>query len=243
MSPTRSRAVLCLLISILLAGCIANAAALPHQVLELRATAAFSVEVENVDRGLQAAADVAVDDKKKNFFEKIAATLRGYNGWQILRGFWARLFDGRDGELDDVDVAAMTALFVTATLGQATSVAVGITPTSVAVSLSDLAVVAMSSDSEELAFSILPIFPTVTAIDNILTSPIPLVDASFTPLFPEDVISVDSSLPTAVIITDEFSVTIPTELLTEPVILPTVAHVLQQILPQGQTLLRQLERV
>lgn len=186
MSPTCSRAAIRLVATILLVSSIANAAVLPHQLLDPRAPLTNAEE-----SALNAAVTAKKEDDPENFFESISKLLNNNSGWVIFRDFWARLFGPRDDDGEDAEeTTTTTTVFVTAT------------PSPVDASATPASEVSPSTTPEPTdgVFTILPVGDISTAINVSLSGSV--------------VFSTDDSLPTAVPITDEFSVTIPTELLT-----------------------------
>ncbi|KAH7079862.1 hypothetical protein BKA63DRAFT_550591 [Paraphoma chrysanthemicola] len=231
MSPTCSKAALRVLVSVLLASTIANAAALPHQVLDPRTPLAqdeFSPE-----QALQAVAS-AVSEDPGNFFDKISDDMNNRSAWQVFLDFVTRLFGPKENSDDDEDDTITTTVYVTPTPAEATSASAESTPTSDIVlppgppsTSTDVPTSTSpseeSSTTEEAMFSILPIGPMSEFINATVLTPVfstgpetnlPLLTPSAgIPPFPANSTS-DYILPTAVPITDEFSVTIPIELLS-----------------------------
>lgn len=229
MSPICSKAAMRALISVLLASSVANAAALPHEVLDARAPAAIqNANAEIAAEAIQAAASAVAEDPD-NFFEEVSDGLNNRTGWEVFRDFFTRLFGPRTGDHDDDDNSTTT---VTVTIAAATpetttaaaSISLTIvlppgpsgTPSAV---ISDIPYTTSAPATE--VFSILPIGDLTTSINATeLTpifntapasdSPIPTVSAIEVPPFPIDNgTTTDVLLPTAVSITGQFSVMIP----------------------------------
>ena len=115
MSPsTCSRASLRLLISVLLATSIANAVALPHQVLDVRAPDALSNEVTTTS-DIAAAVEAVASPDQDNVFEDIEQDLRNRTGLQVPKDFFARLFGWDDASTGDADATVTVTVSVTPT--------------------------------------------------------------------------------------------------------------------------------
>ena len=115
MSPsTCSRASLRLLISVLLATSIANAVALPHQVLDVRAPDALSNEVLTTP-DIAAAVEAVASPDQDNVFEDIEQDLRNRTGLQVPKDFFARLFGWDDASTGDADATVTVTVSVTPT--------------------------------------------------------------------------------------------------------------------------------
>ncbi|KAH7391132.1 hypothetical protein DE146DRAFT_618974 [Phaeosphaeria sp. MPI-PUGE-AT-0046c] len=233
MSPTCSKAAMRVLISVLLASSVANAAALPHQVLDARAPAAIQ-NAELAAEAIQAAASAAAEDPT-NFFENISDELNDRTAWEVFRDFFTRLFGPRDGDDDaqstvTVTVTPATPETTTTTVEASASAEASISldiiippghssvPTEV---ISDITPTS-AAPTNEVVFSILPIGDLSTSINAteltpiFITAPasdIPVPTASvieIIPPFPVDNgTTTDVLLPTAVPITGQFSVMIP----------------------------------
>jgi hypothetical protein len=222
MSPTCSKAALRVLISVLLTSGVANAAALRHQVLDTR-DAAHLENAQIAAEALQAAASAVAEDPE-NFFEDVSDKLNNHSGYEWLRDFIARLFgprEGTDNENDndndnDDDDTVTTTVYVTPTPAPAETSAGAIS----SYSLGPTEVASSESSPTPIipVFSILPHGLLTTAINIALPTPdLNLLDEHNAPSVPSIVAPFPllngslptGPLPTAVIITDEFSVTIP----------------------------------
>jgi hypothetical protein len=209
MSPsTCSRASLRLLTSVLLAASIANAVALPHQVLEARAPDVLSNEVPatlNFAGALEAVASPSPESD--NTFEEVEQAFRDRTGLQVLKHFFARLFGWDDESTGDADATVTVTVSATPT------------PSSITSSTASEPVVAppgrtpistLSSSSETTAspystpeMSILPVGSMTTAIN------VTLPDPAFSTLLPpyplNSTMVVVGPTATAVPITEWFS--------------------------------------
>ncbi|KAF2032973.1 hypothetical protein EK21DRAFT_109427 [Setomelanomma holmii] len=252
MSPTCSRVALRVLITVLLAGTIANAAALPHQLLDPRSPLA-----QDTTEALEAVPS-AVKEDPGNFFENVSDDLQSKSAWQLVVDFFYRLFGPREDSNDDgEDSTTTTTVFVTPTPAEVTSSAAAeVTPTDIVFppgpptistdispsissaepSSAEVSSIKASSTTEVApsdVFTILPVGPLSTAINASLLTPVfstgpetslPLLTPSAgIPPFPANAIS-SYDLPTAVPITDEFSVTIPVNLLSTGVPVPSAIN-------------------
>jgi hypothetical protein len=223
MSPTCSNVAMRALISIMLATSIANAAALPHQVLDARDAAPIQ-NAQLAAQAIQAAASAAAENPA-NFFEVVSEQLNSRTAWEVFRDFFTRLFGPRDDDNDndnDNNLAPVT-ITVTPTPADATSPVTSVieiilpagpsaTPTEVVVSAYPSTTPAPASESE-IMFSILPVGDMTSAINATFLTPI-FVTESETPSATEIVApfpianatsSDYGSLPTAASITGMFS--------------------------------------
>jgi hypothetical protein len=225
MSPTCSNVAMRALISIMLATSIANAAALPHQVLDARDAAPIQ-NAQLAAQAIQAAASAAAENPT-NFFKVVSEQLNNRTAWEVIRDFFARLFEPRDDDNDndndnDNNLAPVT-ITVTPTPADATSPVTSVieiilpagpsaTPTEVVVSAYPSTTPAPASESE-IMFSILPVGDMTSAINATFLTPI-FVTESETPSATEIVApfpianatsSDYGSLPTAASITGMFS--------------------------------------
>jgi hypothetical protein len=209
MTPTCSNAAMRVLISVLLASTVANAAALPHQVVDARAPAPIQ-NAELAAQAIQAAASAAAENPT-NFFEDVSEELNNRTGWEVFRDFFTRLFGPREGdEPAEVTVTVTASAEVTVSAVPAT--------TTVEIVLPSIPLTTGTSESE-IIFSIMPIgdltsminatIPTpvfVTATDPAATTSAVAISAPFPVL---NGTASDSILPTAVSITGQFSVNMP----------------------------------
>jgi hypothetical protein len=215
MSPTYSKAAVRLLISVLLVSSAANAAALPHQVLDAREAAAEVAE-------FPAAQFSAAPD---NVFEEVEDILKSRTALQLVQDFFARLF-GFEDDNQQADEPVTTTVFVTATSIQlATSAASSVAlvtppgPSSTSVEVTTEIVASNTSIPETTPtpeptdmMSILPVGSLTTAINVTLPDPVfqtdlPLAPSTFVVLIPPFPVNTTAAslLPTAVLITDEFT--------------------------------------
>jgi hypothetical protein len=117
MSPsTCSRAPLRLLTSVLLAASVANAVALPHQVLDPRAANALSNELPTTS-DVVAAFDAVTSPESDpdNVFEDVEQSFRNRTGLQVLKDFFARLFGWDDDSTGDADATVTVTVSVAPT--------------------------------------------------------------------------------------------------------------------------------
>ncbi|KAF1851335.1 uncharacterized protein K460DRAFT_329265 [Cucurbitaria berberidis CBS 394.84] len=196
MAPTCSRAGLRLLTSVLVASSIANAAALPHQVLDPRTPLA---QDETAPSPPAESSITPAGDDPENVFEELADILNSHTGYQFLRDLIERLF-GLRSEEEDPDSTTTTTVYVTPTPVEAT-ISATITPTT----------------STDDVMSILPMYPLTTAINVTLPDPafstVSLGEPSSSisevlPPFPFNSTSFGPT-PTAVSITDSFTAILP----------------------------------
>ncbi|KAF2846926.1 hypothetical protein T440DRAFT_404657 [Plenodomus tracheiphilus IPT5] len=180
MAPTCSRAALQLLTTVLLVSTIANAVAVPHQVLDPRTPA---VQVDQLPAEVSAALRTAVGDDPDNVFQEVEDAFRSRTGLEVIRDFFARLFGWDEVSEDSTDEPTPSASET-------------ITPPGPPVT-SDGSPDATATPSPSADISILPEGPMTTAINVTLPDPVfslpPFLNSSLDPL------------PTAVPITDEFS--------------------------------------
>jgi hypothetical protein len=193
------------LISVLLASTVANAAALPHQVVDARAPEPIQ-NAELAAQAIQAAASAAAENPT-NFFEDVSDGLNHRTGWEVFRDFFTRLFGPRDG---DGEEPANVTVTVTASATPAT--------TTLAIVLPNIPLTTGVPESE-IIFSILPVGDLTSMINA--TVPTPILLTATGPAATTSALAIsapfpvlngtasDSILPTAAIITGEFSVTIP----------------------------------
>jgi hypothetical protein len=206
MTPTCSNVAMRVLISVLLASTVANAAALPHQVVDARAPAPIQ-NAELAAQAIQAAASAAAEDPG-NFFEEISDQLNHRTAWEVFRDYFTRLFGPRNDGNKPAEVTVTVT--VAAEVAQPTS--------TVQIVLPSIPSTTQVPESE-IIFSILPVgdltsminvtvptpvFSTGTGSDAtpsaiVISAPFPVLNGTAT----------ESILPTAAIITGEFSVTIP----------------------------------
>jgi hypothetical protein len=216
MTPTCSKAAMRVLISILLASSVANAAALPHQVVDARAPAPIQ-NAELAAQAIQAAASAAAENPT-NFFEDVSEELNNRTGYELFRDFFIHLFGPR---YDDDQDSAQVTVTVTASAEVAVTIAEPTSTSTLEIILPPIASTT-SIPENEIIFSILPI-GNLTALINatvptpVFTTPaetgIPAAPTSVVEIVPPfpvlNATAVESILPTAAIITGEFSVTIP----------------------------------
>jgi hypothetical protein len=113
---TCSRASLRLLTSVLLAASIANAVALPHQVLDPRTANALSNELPTTS-DVVAAFDAVTSpgSDPDNVFEDAEQSFRNRTGLQVLKDFFARLFGWDDDSTGDADATVTVTVSVAPT--------------------------------------------------------------------------------------------------------------------------------
>jgi hypothetical protein len=131
MTPTYNNGAMRVLISVLLASSVANAVALPHQVLDTRDPAPIQ-NVELAADAFQAAASAAAKNPT-NFFEEISDKLNHRTAWEVFRDYFIRLFgprddDDDDNDYDDADTTTTTTVYVTPTGGATLSVDIILPP-------------------------------------------------------------------------------------------------------------------
>jgi hypothetical protein len=211
MTPTCSNAAMRVLISVLLASTVANAAALPHQVVDARAPAPIQ-NAELAAQAIQAAASAAAENPE-NFFEDVSDGLNHRTGWEVFRDFFTRLFGPREG--DGEEPAEVT---VTVTASAEVTVSAAPATTTLEIVLPSIPLTTGVPESE-IIFSILPVGDLTSMINA--TVPTPIFLTATNPAATTSALAIsapfpvlngtasDSILPTAAIITGEFSVTIP----------------------------------
>jgi hypothetical protein len=207
MSPTCNNSAMRVLMTVLLASSVANAVALPHQVLDSRAPAPME-NAELAAEAFQAAADAAKKNPT-NFFEDVSDQLNHRTAWEVFRDFFERLFgprdDDDDGSDDDDSNISTTTVYVTELPFNTISDFVVPTPT--------------PAPESEIIFSILPIGDLTTSINATTLTPIfvtaPESDLPFPTTLvsaPYPILNLTSGagiLPTAASISGSFSVLIP----------------------------------
>lgn len=92
MTPTCSKPALHLLASILLAGHIADAVALPHQVLDPRTPLVAHEEAAQLLDQVQG----ALEDAPDSVYDDIGETLKSHSMWEGFRDLIAKFFGGGD---------------------------------------------------------------------------------------------------------------------------------------------------
>jgi len=233
MSPTSSKAALRVLVSVLLASSIANAAALPHQLIDARAPLAQLEDAPSADEALQAITAIS-SDIPENTFQHISDDLNKKSAFQVLMEFITQLVGPR---VDDADSTATATVYITPTPIPAESIssAVEVTPTPTP---SDMVVppgppttstdvtssVASTTPGPAASdtMSILPVGDLSSAINATTLTPVfstapetTSVASSILPPYPANSSST-YILPTAVSITGWFPVN-PTLVLTNPI--------------------------
>jgi hypothetical protein len=209
MSPsTCSRASLRLLTLVLLAASIADAVALPHQVLDPRAANALLNELPTTS-DVVAAFDAVTSPESDpdNVFEDVEQSFRNRTGLQVLKDFFARLFGWDDDSTGDADTTVTVTVSVAPTPFSNTSstasepmvTSPGPNPSST-LDASSETTPAPSSTPE---MSILPVGSLTTAIS------VTLPDPAFSTLLPpyplNSTLVVVGPIATAVPITGMFS--------------------------------------
>jgi len=191
MAPTCSRAALQLLTTVLLASTIANAVALPHQVLDPRTPV---IQGDQIPAEVSAALRAGVDDDPDNVFQDVEDAFRSRTALQLMRDFFARIFGWDD---DNEDSPTEPSVSITPTPSETIITPPG-PPMSIGTDIMPGASPDATTTSSAVAdFSILPAGPMNTAINVTLPDPVfslpPFTNSSTAPL------------PTAIPITGEFS--------------------------------------
>ncbi|KAH9863629.1 hypothetical protein J1614_009561 [Plenodomus biglobosus] len=188
MAPIYSRAAAQLLTTILLVSTIANAVALPHQVLDSRTPV---VQDGQLPAEVSAALRSGVGEDADNVFQDVEDAFRSRTGLEVIRDFFARIFGWHD---DDDESPSEPSVSITPTPSETF-----VTPSERTEidGTSDASPEATTTPSPSADFSILPFGPMTTAINVTLPDPVfslpPFLNSSMGPL------------PTAVPITGEFS--------------------------------------
>jgi hypothetical protein len=193
MSPTCSKAAMRVLISVLLASSAANAAALPHEVVDARSPAPIQ-NAQLAAEAIQAAANAAAEDPT-NFFENVSDDLNNRTGWEVFRDFFTRLFGPREDESDDdADTTATVTVFVTPTPTPEASVTFILPPGPSEVVSSEI-VSTTPAPSSELIMSILPIGDLTTSINATILPDIFSTAPEETPAATPTVIEITAPFP------------------------------------------------
>jgi hypothetical protein len=232
MSPMCSRVALRVLVPVLFACSIANAAALPHEVLDARDPMDHALANQAIQ-----AAQAASSDVPENVFEEISEDMNEKSGYEWFMDFFSRLFAARP---EDEDPETVTVYVTPTPTMEATSSAFDATTTSTpANATSSMSMVpppgpestTMSPTSDAVSsaissttlikpndFSILPVGDMSSAINATFLTPIfstapettavASSSAVIMPPYPANSIS-NGPLPTAVSITGQFSVNPP----------------------------------
>ncbi|CAO2658096.1 Nn.00g073560.m01.CDS01 [Neocucurbitaria sp. VM-36] len=212
MAPTCSRAGFRLLTTVLVASSIANAAALPHQVLDPRTPLAQDDATPDV--AVTAAPEGENSDDPENVFEEFGELLNNHSGYQFLRDLIERLFGIRttEEEGDEEEATVTTTVYVTPT---PISESMFPPPGPSTSTTEEVSSEATPEPSPSDLMSILPVGSLTTAINITLPEPVfstaparePETVTLALPPFPANSTFVGPTA-TAVSITDEFSATI-----------------------------------
>jgi hypothetical protein len=122
MSPMCSRVALRVLVPVLFACSIANAAALPHEVLDARDPMDHALANQAIQ-----AAQAASSDVPENVFEEISEDMNEKSGYEWFMDFFSRLFAARP---EDEDPETVTVYVTPTPTMEATSSAFDATTTS-----------------------------------------------------------------------------------------------------------------
>ncbi|KAI8933851.1 hypothetical protein NX059_009550 [Plenodomus lindquistii] len=191
MAPTCSRVAFQLFTTVLLVSTIANAVALPHQVLDPRTPIA---QGDQLPAEVSAALRVGVGEDPNNVFQDVEDAFKSRTGLEVIRDFFARIFGW-----DEPSNASSTepAVSATPTPSETTFTPPGPPATTEVGVTSRTTPEASITESPSGGFSILPVGSMSTAINVTFPDPVfslpPFLNSSMGPL------------PTAVPITGEFS--------------------------------------
>jgi hypothetical protein len=215
MSLRCSQVALRVLISVLLVSSLADAAALRHQVLDTREAAQLQ-NAQVAAEAIQAAASV-IAENPGNFFENVSDDLSHRSAWSIMKDFFERLFGPRENP-EETSTVTVTVTPTPAPVETSSSpIALSSGPTGV--ESSDVSSTTSAPPADLM--SILPVGSLTTAINATFLTPIFSTAPEESPVATPSVIEIvkpfplfngtapTEPLPTAVLITDEFSVTIP----------------------------------